>query len=66
MCIIHAHNPPQSSQMRFSGIRMQPVGESVLLTSEPKGHKHSKPILNVCHATGKPIIVMAIAKLPVK
>ncbi len=52
--------------MRFSGIRMQPVGKLVLLTSEPKGHKQSKPILNVCHATGKPIIVIAIAKLPVK
>ena len=52
--------------MRFSGIRMQPVGKLVLLTSDSKGHKQSKPILNVCHATGKPIIVIAIAKLPVK
>lgn len=62
----HAHRPPHNSQMRFRGIRMHPVGDSVLLISAPKGHKHSKPILKVCKARGMPMMVIAYAKLPVK
>ena len=50
----------------FSGMRIQPVGLFASYTSAPKGHKHNKPILNVCKATGMPMMVMAIAKLPVK
>lgn len=65
-CIIHDHSPPKTIQSIFSGIRMQPVGPSVSFTTAPKGHKQSKPSLNVCKATGMPIMVMAIATLPVK
>lgn len=38
----------------------------MLLTWAPKGQRHSRPILKVCNATGMPMMVMAIAKLPVK
>lgn len=62
----HAQSPPHSNQMRFKGIRIHPVGDSILLTSDPKGHKHNKPILKVCKAMGIPIMVIANAKLPVK
>ena len=48
-CINHAHNPPQSNQIRFRGMRIQPVGQSVSLTVDPKGHRQSSPILNVCN-----------------
>ena len=64
------HQPgPQTTeniQRMFNGMRMQPVGDSVSFTSAPKGHRQSRPILKVCKATGMPIIVMAIARLPVK
>ena len=45
---------------------MQPVGLFVSLTFEPNGHRHRRPILNVCIAMGMPIMVIANAKLPVK
>ncbi len=66
MCIIHAHRPPNINQRIFRGMRMQPVGLFVFLTSEPNGHKHKRPILNVCNAIGMPIMVIANARLPVK
>ncbi len=66
MCISHAHKPPKTIQRIFSGIRMHPEGLSVSFTSAPKGHRQSKPILNVCKATGMPMMVIAIARLPVK
>ena len=65
-CMNHAHKPPKIIHRMLSGIRMQPVGESVSRTSAPKGHRHSSPILNVCQATGMPTIVQAKARLPVK
>lgn len=45
---------------------MQPVELSVSLTSAPSGHRHNNPILNVCIATGMPMIVIAIARLTQK
>ena len=45
---------------------MQPVGLFVSLTFEPNGHRHRRPILNVCIAMGMPIMVIANTKLPVK
>ena len=36
---------------------MQPVGLFVSLTVEPKGHRQSRPILNVCIAKGMPMMV---------
>ena len=38
----------------------------VSLTVEPKGHRQSRPILNVCIAKGMPMMVHARARLPVK
>lgn len=46
---------PQSSkitQCKFNGMRMHPIGLFVSLTLEPKGHRQSRPILNVCIAKG--------------
>ena len=65
-CTRHAHKPPKISQRRFSGRRMQPVGLEVSITSAPKGHRHSNPNLNVCNATGMPIMVNTITRLPEK
>ena len=65
-CIIHDHRPPNNNQRIFRGMRMQPVGLFVSLTFEPNGHRHRRPILNVCIAMGMPIMVIANAKLPVK
>ena len=65
-CTKQAHRPPKMIQIRFSGMRTQPIGPSVSFTSAPNGQRHSRPILNVCNATGIPMIVMAKAKLPVK
>lgn len=66
MCMSHAHKPPIMIHNTLSGIRMQPSSESVSSISAPKGHKHNRPILKVWNATGKPMIVQAIARLPVK
>ena len=65
-CMMQAHNPPKISQSKFSGMRMQPVGLFDSLTVEPKGHRQSRPILNVCIAKGMPMMVHARARLPVK
>ena len=65
-CISHAHRPPKTIHRMFSGMRMQPVELFVSFTSAPKGHRHNKPILNVYSATGMPMMVMTIARLPVK
>ncbi len=66
MCTSHAHKPPKIIQMILSGNVIHPFGLSPLLTSAPKGHRQSIPILTVCNATGMPTMVQAIAKLPVK
>ena len=66
MCMNHAQSPPNISQRRLRGMRMQLVGLFVSLTVDPNGHRHSKPILNVCKAIGMPIMVIAKARLPVK
>ena len=65
-CMRQAHNPPKISQNIFIGMRMHPVGLFVSLTVEPKGHRQSRPILNVCNAKGMPMMVHARARLPVK
>ena len=65
-CIIHTHRPPNINQRIFRGMRMQPVVLLVSLTFDPNGHKHKRPIMNVCKAIGMPIMVIANAKLPVK
>ena len=62
----HAHRPPNISHSMFSGMYMHPLGYCASRTSEPKGQRHSNPILNVCIAIGMPIIVHANARLPVK
>src|SRR3712207_6796936 len=36
------------------------------LTVEPNGHRHSRPILKVCSATGMPMMVQNRTRLPVK
>ena len=66
MCIRHAHNPPQMIQMIFRGMRMQPIELSHFSTVEPKGHRQSRPNLNVCNATGIPMMVTAMANDPKK
>ena len=66
ICVSHAQSPPKIIQIRFIGIRMHPVGPSVLLTSAPNGHRHNSPILKVCRANGMPMMVTASARLPVK
>lgn len=66
MCINHAHNPPNISQIMLRGMRMHPVGHLVSLTFDPNGQRQSNPILNVCKAIGMPTMVTASDKLPVK
>ena len=66
MCIRQAQSPPKISQRMFSGMLMQPMELSDFLMVEPKGQRQYSPSLKVCNATGIPIMVMAIARLPVK
>ena len=66
ICISQAHKPPKIIQMILSGKVMQLLGLSQSLTSAPNGHRQSKPILKVCNANGMPMMVQAIARLPVK
>ncbi len=66
MWVNQAHKPPKIIQIILSGMVIQPERLFPCLTSDPKGHKHNSPSLNVCIAAGMPIMVMASTKLPVK
>src|SRR3712207_8139814 len=63
---IHAQSPPKMIQRIFKGIATHPLGPSVSFTVEPNGHRHSRPILKVCSATGMPMMVQNRTRLPVK
>ena len=62
MCIRQAQSPPKIIQRMLRGMRMQPIELSHSSTLEPKGHRQSRPSLNVCSATGMPIIVTNMAR----